>query len=91
MAAWESFFTTYFALTNFKVGEIDAVSNLLHNLEMTDGEKAELYGKITHCHSFMLALDSTEDYDSYMISEEDVTNTSDFMHSAFSRVSSGLR
>jgi len=73
------------------VGEVDAVSNLLNNLELTDAEKDDLYGKILHCHAFMLVLDSTEDYDSYMISEDDVTNVSDFMHSAFSSASKALR
>jgi hypothetical protein len=70
-------------LTNFKVGELEPVSNLLNNLELTDSEKDELFGKVNHCHALMLVLESVEDYDSYMISEEDVTNTSDFANSAF--------
>jgi hypothetical protein len=78
-------------LTNFKVGELDAVSNLLNNLELTVDEKNDLYGKIIHCHAFMLVLDSVDDYDSYMISEEDVTNVSDFAHSAFSTLARGLK
>lgn len=81
--AWEDFFYSYYALSNYKVGETEAVSNLLHNLELTDVEKNDLYGKIMHNSEFMLVLDSTEDYDSYMISEEDVTNVSTFMNSSF--------
>ena len=83
LKAWEEFFVSYYALTNFKVGEIDAVSNLMSNLELTDGEKEDLYGKIFHCHTMMLFIDSAEDFDSYMISEEDVTNTSDYINSSF--------
>jgi hypothetical protein len=83
MKAWEDFFISYYALTNFKVGELDAVSNLFNNLELTDVEKEELYGKIFHCHSMILFIDNAEDYDSYMISEEDVTNVSDFLNSSF--------
>ncbi|TAK78896.1 MAG: hypothetical protein EPO11_00810 [Gammaproteobacteria bacterium] len=55
----------------------------MSNLELTDGEKEDLYGKIFHCHTMMLFIDSAEDFDSYMISEEDVTNTSDYINSSF--------
>lgn len=65
------------------MGETEASSHILSNLELTEAEKNELYGKIMHCNELILVLDAVEDYDSYMITETDITNTAEFANSAF--------
>ena len=82
--AWEEFFVSYYALSNFKLGELEALPNIFNNLVLSEDEKEVLFGRIINCHSFMTIIDSTEDFDSYMIDENDLVNNGDFNYSSFS-------
>jgi hypothetical protein len=84
-AAWKTFFEQYYSLSDHRVGEYEAASHLFANLELTEAEKDALYGRITNCHTLMTAIDSADDYDSYMISEDDIAETTAFDSSVFNR------
>jgi len=84
-AAWKEFFVTYYGLNNYKVGEVEALPHLFNNLVLLDEEKDALFGRILNCHTLMTVIDATEEYDSYMIDEDDINNNNDFSYSSFSR------
>lgn len=65
------------------MGEIVPVSHMFENLVLSKKEKETLFGKIINCHSLMTVIDSTEDFDSYMIEEEDIWNSNSFNYSSF--------
>jgi len=83
--AWKDFFDHYYAPTLHNVGSPEAVSHLFSNLDLSDSEKDALFGRITNCHTLMTAIDSADDFDSFMITEEDIAETTSFDSSIFNR------
>jgi len=56
---------------------------LFKNLELTGAEKDILFGKVINCHTFMLFIESTQDFDSNIMTEEDLDGTAEFDNSVF--------
>jgi len=83
--AWEEFFISYYALTNLKVGESEALPHIFNNLALLTEEKDAMFNRIINCNSLMTIIDAVEEYDSYMIDEDDINNNNDFGYSSFNR------
>jgi hypothetical protein len=81
--AWAQFFDAYYSPSYHKVGSTEPVSHLFKNLELTDAEREILFGKAVNCHTFMSFIESTQDFDSNIITEEDLDGTAEFDNSVF--------